>query len=204
MSRARRALSDPSLILTVPGGYAFAGQGRCLVDAEEFATAVRAGGEELAAGRPAVALRCFREALDHWEGQPLAEDAYADWAQDYRGRWRAGTWRPLRARAAAALPTGQPAEAVAAAEQAVTLEPLREASRLLLVEALAASGDQAAALRPSRPSGSGWPPSWALILPHRRWSWNGASFAGSTVRAGQSRPVAGGRRRPAAPVAAPR
>jgi hypothetical protein len=34
VSRARRALSDPSLILTVPGGYVFAGQGRCLVDAE--------------------------------------------------------------------------------------------------------------------------------------------------------------------------
>jgi tetratricopeptide (TPR) repeat protein len=35
---------------------------------------------------------------------------------------------------------------VAAAEQAVALEPLREASQLLLVEALATSGDQAAAL----------------------------------------------------------
>ena len=146
VSRARRALSDPSLILTVPGGYAFAGQGRCLVDAEEFATAVRAGGEELAAGRPAVALRRFREALDHWEGEPLAEDAYADWAQDYRRTLARMHLDALEGTVAAALATGQPGEAVAVAEQAVTLEPLREASRLLLVEALAASGDQAAAL----------------------------------------------------------
>ena len=66
VSRARRALGDPSLILTVPGGYAFAGQGRCVVDAEECAAAGRAGGEELAAGRPAVALGLFREALERW------------------------------------------------------------------------------------------------------------------------------------------
>ncbi|HSO52814.1 MAG TPA: BTAD domain-containing putative transcriptional regulator, partial [Actinomycetes bacterium] len=146
VSRARRALGDPSLILTVPSGYAFTGQGRCLVDAEEFAAAVRAGGEELAAGRPAVALRCFREALDRWEGQPLAEDAYADWAQDYRRALARVHLEALEGAAAAALAAAAPGEAVAAAEQAVTLEPLREASQLLLVEALAASGDQAAAL----------------------------------------------------------
>jgi DNA-binding SARP family transcriptional activator len=146
VSRARRALGDPSLILTVPGGYAFAGQGRCVVDAEEFAAAVRAGGEELAAGRPAVALGWFREALDRWEGQPLAEDAYADWAQDYRRTLARGHLEALEGAAAAALAAGTPGEAVTAAEQAVTLEPLREASQLLLVEALAASGDQAAAL----------------------------------------------------------
>jgi DNA-binding SARP family transcriptional activator len=146
VSRARRALGDPSLILTVPGGYTFAGQGRCLVDAEEFAAAVRAGGGELAADRPAVALRCFREALDHWEGQPLAEDAYADWAQDYRRTLARVHLEALEGAAAAALAAAAPGEAVAAAEQAVILEPLREASQLLLVEALAASGDQAAAL----------------------------------------------------------
>jgi DNA-binding SARP family transcriptional activator/tetratricopeptide (TPR) repeat protein len=146
VSRARRALGDPSLILTVPGGYAFAGQGRCLVDAEEFAAAVRAGGEELAAGRPAVALGCFREALDRWEGEPLAEDAFADWAQDYRRTLARVHLEALEGAAAAALAAGQAAEAVAVAEQAVTLEPLREASQLLLVEALAAAGDQAAAL----------------------------------------------------------
>jgi DNA-binding SARP family transcriptional activator len=146
VSRARRALGDPSLILTVPGGYAFAGQARCLIDAEEFAAAVRAGGEELAARRPVLALRCFREALDRWEGQPLAEDAYADWAQDYRRTLVRVHLEALEGAAAAALAAGQPGEAVAAAEQAVGLEPLREASQLLLVEALAASGDQAAAL----------------------------------------------------------
>lgn len=146
VSRARRALGDPSLILTVPGGYAFAGQGPCLVDAEEFTAAVRAGGEELAASRPAVALRRFREALDRWEGEPLAEDAYADWAQDYRRTLARVHLEALEGSATASLAAGQPGEAVAAAEQAVILEPLREASQLLLVEALAASGDQAAAL----------------------------------------------------------
>jgi DNA-binding SARP family transcriptional activator len=146
VSRARRALGDPSLILTVPGGYAFASQDRCLVDAEAFVAAVRAGAAELAARSAAAALRHFREALERWEGEPLAEDAYADWAQDYRRTLARAHLEALEGAVGAALAAGQAGEAVGLAEQAATLEPLREASQLLLVEALAAAGDQAGAL----------------------------------------------------------
>ena len=146
VSRARRALGDPSLIVTAPGGYAFAGQDRCLVDAEAFVAAVRAGAGELAAGRAAAALRHFRAALERWEGEPLAEDAYADWAQDHRRTLARAHLEALEGAAAAALGSGQAGEAVALAEQAAALQPLREASQLLLVEALAAAGDQAGAL----------------------------------------------------------
>ena len=146
VSRARRALGDPSLIITVPGGYAFAGQELASVDAEVFVAAVKAGREALAAVRPLPALEHFREALEGWAGEPLAEDAYADWAQDYRRAMAHVHLEALEGAAAAALAAGHPGEAVGLAEQAVSLEPLREASHLLLVEGLAAAGDQAGAL----------------------------------------------------------
>src|SRR5205823_7542189 len=72
VTRARNALGAPSLILTGPGGYSFAGAGACSVDAESFL-------EFVASGR-------MTDALALWGGEPLAEDAYADWAQDYRDR----------------------------------------------------------------------------------------------------------------------
>lgn len=54
MSRARRALSDPSLIVTGPGGYAFVNDERCRVDAEMFSSQVEAPGSS---SSPRAALR---------------------------------------------------------------------------------------------------------------------------------------------------
>lgn len=82
-TRARRALGDPGLILTGPGGYSFAAGDGCVVDAEEFLGAVAAGREQMVAGHAGAALGQFRLALEHW-GEPLPEDAYEEWAQEYR------------------------------------------------------------------------------------------------------------------------
>jgi DNA-binding SARP family transcriptional activator len=145
-NRARRALGDPSLILTGPGGYSFAAGDDCVVDGERFLAAVAAGRERLGAGYAGAALREFRQALDGW-GEPLAEDAYEDWAQEYRTTLARAHLEALEDGAAAALAVRDPAQAAAFAEQAVIREPLREPAHLLLARALAASGDQAAALR---------------------------------------------------------
>ena len=148
VSRLRRALGDRTLIRTGPGGYVLADGRRCWVDAEAFLAAVQAGRATLAA-RPAGALASFRVALGIWRGEPLPEDTYADWAQaDRRHLWLAYL-EALDGAAAAALDsadTAARAEAVLWARQAVTAEPLRESSVLLLARALAAAGDQAGAL----------------------------------------------------------
>ena len=145
-SRARQALGDPSLITTGPGGYFFADDSRCQVDAETFAARVQAGREHLAAGRFLDALEAFVSANAEWGGEPLAEDAYAEWAQDYRRELSLVHVQGLEGGAAAALAVGDAEGAVAFAARAAALEPLRETAQLLLIEAMAASGDVAAAL----------------------------------------------------------
>jgi DNA-binding SARP family transcriptional activator/tetratricopeptide (TPR) repeat protein len=132
VTRARSALGAPSLILTGPGGYSFAGADACRVDAESFL-------EFVASGR-------MTDALALWGGEPLAEDAYADWAQEYRDHLNRAHLEALEGAAAAALAAGAPARAVAWARLAVAEAPLREASSLLLARALAASRDTAGAL----------------------------------------------------------
>ena len=145
VSRIRRALGDRTLIRTGPGGYVLADGGRCWVDAEAFLDAVQAGRAGLAV-RPAEALTSFRAALGIWRGEPLPEDTYADWAQADRRHLAIACLEALDGAAAAALDSAGAAAAAEAgcwARQAVAAEPLRESSVLLLVRALAETGDQA-------------------------------------------------------------
>ena len=145
--RARRALGDPSLITTGPGGYAFTGGEGCLIDMEEFRKLAEAGRTALAAGDWVGALGWFGRALEWWRGEPLPEDAYADWARPVRAELARLHLEALEGAAEAALRLGDPARAVEFAEMAVAREPLREAARMLLMRALYLSGDRAGALR---------------------------------------------------------
>jgi class 3 adenylate cyclase/DNA-binding SARP family transcriptional activator len=147
VNRARAGLGDATLILTGPGGYSFAGGDVCRVDAEDFLTAVAEGQRHRRDGEAAFALRVLRSALDGWAGEPLAEDAYKDWARDYRTALSRAHLQALEDGAAAALALRDPSQAVVLAEAAVAREPLREAAHLVLAEAQAASGDLVAALR---------------------------------------------------------
>jgi DNA-binding SARP family transcriptional activator len=145
VSRIRRALGDRALVATGPGGYSLVGDRRCSVDVEEFLGA--AASAHGAAGRdPVRALTVFHQALALWGGEPLAEDAYEDWAQEHRRHlWRVHL-EVLEGAAAAALETGDPVVALEWGRQACAQEPLREAAALLTVRALAEAGDRAGAL----------------------------------------------------------
>ncbi|HMC07957.1 MAG TPA: BTAD domain-containing putative transcriptional regulator, partial [Actinomycetota bacterium] len=119
VKRARRALGDPGLILTGPGGYSFARTQQCVVDAETFLAGVESARELLAAGRALGALGAFRVALDRWGGEPLPEEAYEDWAQEYRTRLLRARLEALERGAEAALQAGDPRQAIPLAELAV-------------------------------------------------------------------------------------
>jgi DNA-binding SARP family transcriptional activator len=143
INRARRALGRPELILTGHGGYGLAAGSGCIVDVEELLAAVAAA-RDLARG--ADALDAYRAALARWTGDPLAEDSYADWAEEYRAELIRARQVALEDAAQLALDLGAAAEAVEFAARAAGADPLREVAVLLLVRALAAAGDPAAAL----------------------------------------------------------
>ena len=147
VTRARRALGDASLIVTSPGGYSFSTDQHCVVDAEVFSSGVRSARTQLAAGRPDAALRELRAALGVWGGEPLAEDAYEEWAQEYRRALAQAHQQALEDAAEAALAVGDAPAAVAFVERAAAQEPLREATHGILARAMAASGDSVRALR---------------------------------------------------------
>lgn len=143
VNRARRALGDAQLIRTVADGYMFAGP-PSMIDAHAFVSTVDAA-RERATDDPAGALALIDEALGRW-GEPWPSDAYTDWARAPRDRLERAYLEALEIGAEAALRLGENRRAVALAKDAVSAAPLREAAHLLLIRALAADGDQAAAL----------------------------------------------------------
>lgn len=128
VNRARKAL---------PGAVEKAGSSYRLgpsvaIDAERFEELVTAGDGEAA--------------LELWRGDPLPDDAYETWAEPVRARLVRLHQDALELAAVAALAGGSVRHAADLAARAVASAPLREAAHLLLVRALAAGGDQAAAL----------------------------------------------------------
>jgi DNA-binding SARP family transcriptional activator len=136
VNRARHALGEPSLIVTGQGGYTLTDSPDCVVDAHRF-SAVTA---------QAVDLATLSEALGWWRGEPLPEEAYDDWAADFRTRLTQAHQHALERAASLALDSGDTDAAVELASRAVEAEPLRETAVVLAMQALTAAGDGARAL----------------------------------------------------------
>jgi DNA-binding SARP family transcriptional activator len=128
--------------MTASRGYAFRADPRFAVDGETFAAGVAACAS--LTGKPA--LESYRAALALFAGEPLAEDRYDDWAQSYRERLNRLRQDALERASQIAMACSEAALAVEFAAAAAAAEPLREVAALTLVRALAAAGDQAAAL----------------------------------------------------------
>lgn len=135
VNRARHALGDPSLIVTGQGGYTLTDGPDCLVDAHRFLAVAQTGDASQ-----------LPEALGWWRGDPLPEEAYDDWAAEFRAILTQARQHLLERVAAAALAAGDADAAVELASRAVEAEPLRETAVVLVMEALSRAGDGAGAL----------------------------------------------------------
>lgn len=145
VNRARRALGGSDVVQTVEGGYALTDRADVVVDAERFEAALYAARGALGAHDHAAAVAACDAALALW-GEPLPEDAYAEWARDKRDRLDRLHYEALEVSAEAYLAVGRARDAARAAADAVAAQPLRESAYVLLMRAFAADGDTAAAL----------------------------------------------------------
>jgi DNA-binding SARP family transcriptional activator len=120
------------------------------LDLEHFQRLASEGREALAAGDPQRAARTLQDALGLWRGPPLADLAYADFAQREISRLEELRLAALEDRIQADLQSGRHAEVIGELERLVAEEPLREGPRALLMLALYRSGRQAEALKAYR------------------------------------------------------
>src|SRR3954468_9568113 len=149
VARLRKALGDPEVLVTTPGGY-------CLrvrpgeLDAERFERSVADGRRALAAGRGEDAAADLRAALGLWRGPPLAELASAPFAPAEIARLEEQHLAAVEVRVEADLATGRHAELVGELQQLTSAHPWRERLDAQLMLALYRSGRQADALEAYR------------------------------------------------------
>jgi predicted ATPase/DNA-binding SARP family transcriptional activator len=149
VSRLRRALGDPELLVTTPAGYRL----RVLpgeLDAERFERLVADGRTRLAAGDAERAAATLSEALGLWRGPPLADLAALPFATAEIARLEEQRLAALELRAEADLAAGRHAELVPELERLTREQPWRERLHAQLMLALYRSGRQADALEAYR------------------------------------------------------
>lgn len=142
LSRLRRVLGRETLERLPSGAVRL--RGPVSVDVEHARDAVREGGAALADGAFTLAWDAAQAALAEIAGEVLAGDE-ADWLEPVRRDVAELRLDALELAATAALRIGAPADAEAAAREAVGLAGMRESAWRLLIEAQAAHGDIARA-----------------------------------------------------------
>ncbi|MDT7567979.1 MAG: hypothetical protein QOG76_6603 [Pseudonocardiales bacterium] len=147
VSRLRSALGPTgrASLERSPAGYRFKVDAE-QTDAGQFVALIELGGQLLASGDAARALRVYSSALTLWRGEPWSELADAPETAGSRVRLHELREVALEELQAARLATGDAAGAVAALSEAVAASPYRERRWELLVLGLYRSGRQGHAL----------------------------------------------------------
>jgi DNA-binding SARP family transcriptional activator len=157
VSRLRRVLEDGpmahngdegenGILLSRPHGYVLrVADGE--LDAQRFESMLHEGRQALADGRPDVAGRRLRDALEMWRGPPLAEFAAGSSVGAAVAALSELRLSAVEERIEADLASGSSAELVAELEALVAAHPLRERLRGQLMLALYRAGRQAEALQ---------------------------------------------------------
>ena len=145
IGQLRRTLGATAIV-TSEAGYAL-GIAPDDLDAARFERLVAEGRRLLAEGETGLASSALGEALRLRRGEPLAEFAYADFANGERAHLAELTLVAIEARAEADLALGRHGELVDELEALCRQHPLREHLWELLILALYRAGRQAEALR---------------------------------------------------------
>jgi YVTN family beta-propeller protein len=149
---ASRAPVRPSASGSADGVLLTRGHGYLLrvalgeLDLERFDELTEQGSDALAAGQPEVAARLLREGLALWRGPPLADFAYAPFAQAAIAQLEEVYVAAVEERVEADLALGRNGELVGELRDLVERCPLRERLRAQLMLALYRAGRQAEAL----------------------------------------------------------
>jgi DNA-binding SARP family transcriptional activator len=145
VSRLRKALGPEQRLRTRGGGYVLElSEGE--LDVERFSRLFDEGRRSLAAGRAEHAVATLERALDLWRGRPLADVAYAEFAQGEIARLDELRLAAIEELIEGRLALGLHADAVGELESLVATHPLRERLRASLLLALYRSGRQGEAL----------------------------------------------------------
>jgi DNA-binding SARP family transcriptional activator len=116
------------------------------LDLHRFERLAAEGRRALDAGNPGEAAETLEAALALWRGPPLADFAYADFAQAEASRIEELRLAALEDRIEAEIECGRHGEAIGELERLIAAEPLRERPRAQLMLALYRSRRQAEAL----------------------------------------------------------
>ncbi len=151
MSRVRAFLGAAGLpasdVLTnCYGCYRLSLPDDVVVDVEAAATAVEAAEKAWAAGSPAPALAAAAE-VRVITSRPFIGGAEGAWIDAARRRLGSQRARALDVSVRAAIHLGQASEAIDAAQELLSLDPYRDVSHVLIMQAHRASGNRAEALR---------------------------------------------------------
>jgi DNA-binding SARP family transcriptional activator/nucleotide-binding universal stress UspA family protein len=145
ISALRRALGSASVIETRSPGYVLRLSPEQL-DLNRFERQTEEAGRALGRGEAEAAADLLRGALGLWRGEPLADFAYASFAQTAIERLEEIRLAALEQRIEADLTLGRHADLVGELEALGAEHPLRERFRGQLMLALYRSGRQAEAL----------------------------------------------------------
>jgi DNA-binding SARP family transcriptional activator len=138
--------AGPATLVAGGGVYRLRLPGTVAVDVEEAERALTAADAALAAGEPAEARRRAAEGVDRLR-RPFLPEHDGDWVAAQRDRLAGLVTGGLETQSRAAAALGDHAGAIAAAEEAIALAPLREAAHRCLMAAHVVAGNRAEALR---------------------------------------------------------
>jgi DNA-binding SARP family transcriptional activator len=145
ISRLRKALGGEQRLRTRGGGYVLElSDGE--LDVERFSILLEEGRRRVAEGEAGQAVATLEQALRLWRGRPLADVAYAEFAQGEVARLDELHLTATEELIDARIALGRHVEVVGELERIVATHPLRERLRASLLLALYRSGRQAEAL----------------------------------------------------------